>query len=224
MASPRQRALTRAGRADSAAGMKPMALSMLTVCGLEELSLHGSRRVTHVLSILDPEMAEPEAFAAYDRHHRTTLRFHDGLEAGPGQMRPEPAHVEAILAFGAAMAAGGESEVHLLVHCHAGISRSTAAMATLMAQYAPARNEAEIFESLVAMRPRAWPNSRMIGFADDLLGRNGRLTAALPALYRRQLAAYPHVRDFMRDNGENLMSRSASACARVLPRKYPKSR
>lgn len=191
--------------------MKPMALSMLTVCGLEELSLHGARRVTHVLSILDPDIAEPQAFAAYDRHHRTTLRFHDVLEPGPGLVRPEAAHVEAILAFGAEMAAGGEDEVHLLVHCHAGISRSTAAMATLMAQHEPDRAAADIFARLIEMRPKAWPNSRMIGFADTLLGRGGRLTAALPALYRRQLATYPHVRDFMRDNGRSHELRMAGA-------------
>ena len=58
-----------------------------------------------------------------------------------------------------------------LVHCHAGISRSTAAMEMLMAQLDTDQAEDEIFGRLVELRPKAWPNSRMIGFADRLLAR-----------------------------------------------------
>ena len=73
---------------------------MLTICGLEELDLHGSRGVTHVLSILDPDRADPEAFLDYGTHHRTSLRFHDVIGPRPGYIAPERAHVEEILAFG----------------------------------------------------------------------------------------------------------------------------
>jgi predicted protein tyrosine phosphatase len=185
--------------------MQPVSISLLTVCGLEELEHHGARAVTHVLSILDPDWPDPEAFSAYDPHHRTILRFHDSIEPGPGVMLPEVGHVEAILAFGRALAHGaearGEGEGHLLVHCHAGISRSTAAMAMILAQAHPGEDEEAVFRHLQEIRPQAWPNSRMVGFADELLGRNGRMIAATSRLYARQLKARPHLADTMRGLG-----------------------
>ena len=173
---------------------------MLTVCGLEELGQHSDRAVTHVLSILDPDCPDPDAFRAYDAHHRTVLRFHDIIEPIPEQILPEPADVEAILAFGRVLGeeAAARNEGHLLVHCHAGISRSTAAMAMLLAQVHPDEDEREIFARLLRLRPQAWPNSRMIDFADDLLARNGRLNAALGRLYRQQLARRPDLAETMR--------------------------
>ena len=56
------------------------AFSLLTVCGLGELEAHSTRGVTHVLSIVDPALPEPEVFGRYGAHHRTTLRFHDAIE------------------------------------------------------------------------------------------------------------------------------------------------
>jgi predicted protein tyrosine phosphatase len=183
--------------------MNPVAFSLFTICGLSELEYHRARGITHVLSILDPDWPEPEAFWAYDPHHRTTLHFHDVIEPGPGLILPAPEHVEAVLTFGQSLAngAGGQDEAHLLVHCHMGVSRSTAAMATLLAQLHPEEDEDHIFARLLEVRPQAWPNSRMIGFADDLLGRQGRLTAALARLYARHLAKCPEMARFMRVNG-----------------------
>lgn len=195
--------------------MKPVSLSMLTICGLEELDLHGARGVTHVLSILDPDHPDPEAFLDYGDHHRVSLRFHDVIAPRPGYVVPEPAHVDAILQFGSDLL--GEAEVverHLLVHCHAGISRSTAAMAMLMAQAEPSVDATTLYQRLKRIRPKAWPNSRMMAFADAALGRGGELTAALGPHYRQQLIAYPNVRTYMRDNGrayEVEMADAASA-------------
>jgi predicted protein tyrosine phosphatase len=176
--------------------MKTPAFSVLTICGLEELDLHGARGVTHVLSILDPDWLEPPAFQAFAPHARVTLYFHDAIEPGPGIILPEVADVEAILGFGRDI---GDDLGHLLIHCHAGISRSTAAMAMILAQAFPHESEDAIVERLEAIRPQAWPNSRMIGFADTLLGRNGRLTSAVIKLYARRLAMRPHLADVMRD-------------------------
>ncbi len=168
--------------------------SVLTICGLEELEGHGSRGVTHVLSILDPATPDPD-FGRYPPHDRTLLRFDDIVEAETGKVLPSRADVEAILAFGRAAAEQVSPEGHLLVHCHAGISRSTAAMTMILAQAHPEMPEDEVVERLAAIRPQAWPNLRMIQFADDLLGREGRLIAAVATLYRRRLAARPELAD-----------------------------
>ena len=185
--------------------MQPISIQMLTICGISELPDQRDRSVTHVLSILDPEHPDPEAFGAYDPHHRTILRFHDIINPIEGMILPKPEHVAAVLRFGKEIAAGSaeRSEGHLLVHCHMGISRSTAAMLTLLAQTYPEENEDRLFERLTEIRPQAWPNSLMIGFADDLLSRNGRLTDALRRHYGRQIRRMPQYVQFMHDLGRS---------------------
>ena len=157
--------------------MKSLAFSALTVCGLDELDGHAARGVTHVLSILDPEWPDPEAFLAFDPHFRATLRFHDAIEPAPGIVLPETSDVEKILAFG--RDAGDVS--HLLIHCHAGISRSTAAMLMILSQAHPDDSEDAVADRLVAVRPQAWPNSRMVGFADEFLAGTAGSSRRSPA-------------------------------------------
>ena len=175
--------------------MKPPAYSVLTICGLDELDEHSARGVSHILSILDPGWPEPKAFWAFDPHLRTTLHFHDAIVAAPGIVLPQRENVEAILAFGRDV---GDDLRHLLIHCHAGISRSTAAMLMILAQAFPRESEHAIVDRLVRIRPQAWPNSLMIEYADDLLGREGRLMAAVQKVYARRLAAKPELADVMR--------------------------
>ena len=182
--------------------MQPASLSLLTICGLEELDHHRARGVTHVLSILDPDWPDPAAFGTYGPHHRTLLRFHDAVEPAPGLALPEPHHVEAILAFGRALGADApRGDGHLLIHCHMGISRSTAAMTALVAQAHPGEDPESVVERIRALRPQAWPNLRMIEFTERALGLRGRLTAAVGRLYARQLAERPQLAEVMRRLG-----------------------
>lgn len=183
--------------------MKTLSISTLTICGIEELPGNSAREVTHVLSVLDPDRAEIEAFGTYGEHHRVTLRFHDIIDPRPGQIMPTPEHVGEILNFGEGLreTATGRVKGHLLVHCHMGISRSTAAMMTLMAQADPAESEDALFTRLREIRPQAWPNSVMIGFADEQLGRGGRLDAALRRHYGVQLKTQPRYREWMNQLG-----------------------
>lgn len=172
---------------------------ILTVCGIEELPDQSEKNVTHVLSLLDPELPELEAFGAYGQHHRTILRFHDIIAAAPERVMPRPDHIEEILRFGNDFLARQEQTAasHILVHCHMGVSRSTAAMLTLMAQANPDETGESLFSRLVAIRPQAWPNSQMIGFADEQLGRKGDLTAALRRHYGRQIRDRPQFTEWM---------------------------
>ncbi|ACA20624.1 protein tyrosine phosphatase [Methylobacterium sp. 4-46] len=181
--------------------MTPEPISLHTVCGLEELGHHATRGVTHVLSILDPGWPEPDAFGTYDAHHRTTLRFHDIIAPTRGQVLPEPDHVAAILAFGQDLAGERPRDRHLLIHCHAGISRSTAAMTMLLAQAHPDLDEAAVVARVHELREKAWPNARMIAFADEALGRRGRLSEAVRRLHALQLKVRPHLDGLMRELG-----------------------
>ncbi|EJC83319.1 putative protein tyrosine phosphatase [Rhizobium leguminosarum bv. trifolii WSM2297] len=178
---------------------------VLTVCGIEELSGQSTRSVTHVLSLIDPEHPELDAFQTYGKHHRTTLRFHDIIAAAAGRVMPRPDHVEEILRFGMDLQSRHDTieSSHLLVHCHMGVSRSTAAMLTLMAQANPDESAEDLFGRLIVIRPQAWPNSQMIRFADEQLGRKGDLTAALGRHYGRQIKSRPQFTEWMTTLGRH---------------------
>ncbi len=170
----------------------------LTICGLTELGAFRDASVTHVLSILDPGYPEPADFADYGPHKRLTLRFDDVIDPGIGLMPPEPHHVEALLEFGKGLTAAIDDPLrHLLVHCHAGISRSTASMTILLAEARPETEEDLLFEHIREIRPQAWPNSRMIGIADALLNREGRLIAALRRHYSEQIRLRPDIAEMI---------------------------
>jgi predicted protein tyrosine phosphatase len=173
----------------------------ITVCGLEELAGHASRDVSHVLSIIDPDMNEPEAFGTYGEHARLELKFHDIVEETPGFEAPQAVHVAQILEFGRDILRDPENLRHLLVHCHMGISRSTASMTLLLAQAQPHLQAGEILAQVVHIREKAWPNFRILAFGETLLAREGEFTTAVGAVYRSQLERRPELKDYFLANG-----------------------
>jgi predicted protein tyrosine phosphatase len=168
----------------------------ITICGIPELAGHSEARVSHVLSILDPDEREPEAFGAYGEHARLELRFDDVIEDTPGIAAPQPHHVKQILTFGQDIMRDPVSLRHLLVHCHAGISRSTAAMTLLLAQAQPGRPARDVLRQVLHIRDKAWPNLRILTFGEHQLGRPGEFSRAVAEIYRFQLDRRPEMRDF----------------------------
>jgi predicted protein tyrosine phosphatase len=148
------------------------------------------------------------------------LRFHDEIDPAPNLILPQIEHIETILAFGRSFAddTGTGGERHALVHCHMGISRSTAAMATLLALMHPDEDEDKLFHHLLQHRPEAWPNCLMVGFDDSLLGRQGRLISALGRFYAVQLANRPEIGPYMRSGGRG-REVDMAACQVSIPRR-----
>jgi len=66
----------------------------------------------------------------------------------------------------------------------------------ILAQAFPQDKEDAIVDRLMRIRPQALPNSRE--FADELLGREGRLNAAVSRIYARHLATRPELAETMR--------------------------
>jgi len=173
----------------------PLTFYPLTIAGLEELEAMAGDGVSHAISLLDPGIELPETVERLGHRWHRLLRMHDEVdELGP---RPGPARadVEALLAAGEELA--GQTVAHLLVHCHMGISRSTAAAAILMAQNNPGREE-KIFAEIARIRQPAWPNSRMLRLADEVNGGATRLAEAAKTLYADMAAAYPEFAEALR--------------------------
>lgn len=171
----------------------------VTICGIPELGEHCAVGVTHVLSILDPDWPDPTAFEEFAPHQRLGLRFHDIIDPTPGLLAPSRVDVERLLEFGREL--GAAEDPHLLVHCHAGVSRSTASAALILAQAYPHRPARAALDAVADLRPRAWPNLRILEFGDALLGRDGELVAAAAAVYRRVLDRDPGLQDVMIGGG-----------------------
>jgi predicted protein tyrosine phosphatase len=179
------------------------ASTSFAICGLEELASLHVVGATHVLSLLDPDFPEPDALQRFDQSRRISLRFHDAIAPAADVVLPNQQHVEEILSFGRSVADSVEhgDKARVLIHCHSGVSRATAAAGIMLAHSRADQNEDDIFAHVIRLRPRAWPNYRMIEIADKMLSREGRLIQALGRLYVSQLTLLPRSERFMRENG-----------------------
>jgi predicted protein tyrosine phosphatase len=173
----------------------------VTICGIPELDQHCAAGVSHIVSILDPEWPDLPAFDKFAPHWRLDLRFHDIIEPNSVQLAPSRSDVARLLGFGREL--DDRAGHHLLVHCHAGLSRSTAAAALILAQMHPDRPARVALDTVARIQPRAWPNLRMLEFGDVLLGRNGEIVAAAGAVYRRVLDREPCMQEAMIDGGRH---------------------
>jgi predicted protein tyrosine phosphatase len=135
-------------------------------------------RVSHVLGCLGPESPHPELGLADSCHLRLT--FHDIIAETEGFLAPNREHVERIIHFVDDWGQSGR----LLIHCFAGISRSTASAFTAMCMLNPKEDESVLARELRNHSPVASPNVRMVKFADEILGRRGRMVEAVEMIGR----------------------------------------
>src|SRR5262249_11447205 len=109
---------------------------------------------------------------------------------------PQRGHVDDILRFACDLMVEPPRDAHLLVHCHMGISRSSAALALILARVRPDLSAPQLLKEVLRVRPHAWPNLRLIELGDAALARQGELIAALSAVYRMQLQRQPELQRY----------------------------
>ena len=150
----------------------------LIVCGLAEVpAIIAARTPSHMITLLDAaSMIETPAGLPPDHHLR--LSVNDIAEPTEGLILPSADLVHRLLAFGRAW----DARTPMIVHCWAGISRSSASAFILACDRNP-----DADERLIAMRMRraakhAYPNRKIIALADDILGRGGRMVDAVEAM------------------------------------------
>ena len=151
---------------------------MIHVCSLS--LLHRTVEETgarHVVTLLrDLHLVTRPECIAEDRH--LLLGMDDIPEPADGYVAPGEEHVARLIAF----ARGWDRAAPLVVHCFAGISRSTAGAFVTACALNPGRAESQIAEELRRRSHTASPNRRIVSIADDLLGRNGRMVDAVAAI------------------------------------------
>src|SRR5882762_4862230 len=152
--------------------------SMIHVCSLARL--HDTVRETgarHVVTLIkDISLVHRPATIAAENH--LLLDMDDITDHIEGYVAPAEEHVGDLLRFVRAW----DRANPLVVHCYAGISRSTAGAFVTACALNPQRNEVTIARALRDASPTATPNIRIVSLADRMLGRNGRMVTAIQAI------------------------------------------
>jgi predicted protein tyrosine phosphatase len=165
----------------------------LLICGIDQLDEYCTADISHIVSILDPGCAEPDIFRLFAQIERLDLRFHDIIDEHAGMVAPNANDIERLLEFGRSTL-DSRSTSGLLVHCHAGLSRSTAAAVLLLAQAQPDRPPETAVIEMLELKPRAWPNLRMIELGDESLRCEGKLIRAVRRHYADMVERFPMLR------------------------------
>jgi predicted protein tyrosine phosphatase len=157
---------------------------MIHVCSLARR--HATVEATearHVVTLLkDTDRVERPRSVAPDNH--LILSMDDITVPMDGYTIPCDEHVSALIAF----VRSWDRTKPLVVHCYAGISRSTAGAYVAACALNPGRNEWAIARELRRVSPTATPNSRLVALADRILRRDGRMVAAIDAIGRGAIA------------------------------------
>jgi predicted protein tyrosine phosphatase len=137
----------------------------------------------HVISLIGDEalIERPSAIVA---ENYLRLRLHDISSPLDGYIMPEEVHIADLIGF----VRRWDRRAPLVVHCYAGISRSTASAYASVCALNPHRDENSIALALRRASPTATPNIRIVSLADRLLGRDGRMVAAIEMIGRGLMA------------------------------------
>src|SRR3954469_25061365 len=157
---------------------------MIHVCSLSRLHQTvldtGARHVVTLLK--DTDLVQRPECILQDNH--LILGMDDITEQLDGYVVPCDEHVTELLTF----VRSWDRANPMVVHCFAGISRSTAGAYVAACVLNPGRSELAIAQAIRDASPPATPNARFVALADRALGRGGRMTAAIDKIGRGVMA------------------------------------
>jgi predicted protein tyrosine phosphatase len=148
---------------------------MIHVCSLADL--HPTVKATgasHVLTVM-ANVAQVQRPEQVLESNHLRVQMDDITAHTDGFVAPNDAHIVQVLDF----VRGWDRSAPLVVHCYAGISRSTASAFAAACMLNPDRDERDIAQKIRAASPIAAPNRLIVTLADKALGRDGRMVRAL---------------------------------------------
>jgi predicted protein tyrosine phosphatase len=151
---------------------------MIHVCSLARLyqtvEKTGAR---HIISLLK-DISLVERPAAVDAKNHLHIDVDDITCPVDGYTHPCEDHVARLMRF----VKGWDRSAPMVIHCYAGISRSTASAYAAACALSPGRDEMAIAQDLRCASRTAMPNSLIVSLADHILGRQGRMIAAIESI------------------------------------------
>jgi predicted protein tyrosine phosphatase len=151
---------------------------MIHVCSLARLhDTVAETRASHIVTLLRliDRVQRPNSIP--EANH-LVLGMDDIMTPMDGYIHPAEEHVHDLIDF----VQRWDRRAPLVMHCYAGISRSTAGAFISACALNPGRNEAAIVQAIRKSSATAAPNIMLVGHADRILGRKGRMIAAVEAL------------------------------------------
>ena len=148
---------------------------MLHICSLaalpETVRATGASHILTVMANVDQVLRPASVLEA----NHLKVSMDDITEQIDGFVAPSDQHIERVLSF----VRNWDRSAPMVVHCYAGISRSTASAFAAACMLNPQKDEIAIARQIRAASPIAQPNRLIVGHADRLLGRDGRMLRAL---------------------------------------------
>lgn len=151
---------------------------MIHVCSLARLhATVAATRARHVVTLLKQiELVTRPPTVPAENHLQ--VRVDDVVEPIDGHIHPAEEHVAALIDF----VQRWPRTTPLVVHCFAGISRSTAAAFIAACALRPDHDERAIAQAIRKASPTASPNALLVAHADRALNRSGRMIEAVRAI------------------------------------------
>lgn len=148
---------------------------MIHVCSLADLHPTVARTgASHILTVM-ANVAQVERPASVLAANHLRVQMDDITGEMDGFVAPNESHLDQVLGF----VRGWDRKAPLVIHCYAGISRSTASAFTAICALNPQRDEGAVARQIRALSPSAYPNRLIVTLADKALNRNGRMLRAL---------------------------------------------
>ena len=155
-------------------------MSAICVCPLARLAeTVGSFGARHVITLINRDTPVTRPLEIEAANH-LFLGMHDICEPADGMICPAEEHLLELLVF----VSRWDRREPIVVHCFAGISRSTAAAFFAFCALRPDLDEEEVARRLRSRSPEATPNARIVAFADAILQREGRMVRAVERIGR----------------------------------------
>ncbi|HWV95973.1 MAG TPA: protein-tyrosine phosphatase family protein [Xanthobacteraceae bacterium] len=151
---------------------------MIHVCSLAALATTvQATGASHILTVMGDISRVQRPASVLEANH-LMISMDDISEPADGFVAPSEQHIERVLTF----VRGWDRQAPLVVHCYAGISRSTASAFAAACALNPHRDEMSIARQIRQASPTAYPNRLIVSLADRALGRGGRMLRALDAI------------------------------------------